>query len=128
ALDYAHVFRYSPREGTEAATWTDRAGPEESARRNAIIRERVARNWARFRGAQLGEALEVIGWRRRAREGARLIGLTDNYIKVEFDGADSLMGKRACVRLDSLDGERTLGTLVADHWPATPQRSQHAVD
>ena len=117
-LHYAHVFRYSPREGTEAAGWTDRADPDQSSRRNAVLRQRVARNWLRFRESQLGETLEVIVWRRRARTSGRLVGLTDNYIKVEFDGPDALMGGRARVRLEAVRGERSSGVLVAPGWDA----------
>ena len=115
-LHYAHVFTYSPRAGTHAAELHERrelrVAPEVARRRNAVLRERVARNWLAFRRGQLGQELEVMVWRRRHKKTGKLVGLTDNYIKVQFDGADALLGRRARIRLDELDGACTVGTLV----------------
>ena len=41
-----------------------------------------------------------------------LEGLTDNYIKVQFDGDDALLGGRARLRLEGLDGAESLGRLA----------------
>ncbi len=98
-IHYAHVFAYSPREGTAAASYPDRVAPEIQRKRSAALRARVGRNWSRFCEGQLGQRLPVMVWRRRARKSGRLVGLTDNYIEVEFDGDDALLGGTAQVEL-----------------------------
>jgi threonylcarbamoyladenosine tRNA methylthiotransferase MtaB len=115
-LHYAHVFTYSPRAGTHAATLhedaTLRVYPGVAKKRNATIRERVRRNWESFRRSQLEQALDVMVWRTRHKKSGQLVGLTDNYIKVEFEGGDELLGGRARVQLRRLEGERSFGELL----------------
>jgi threonylcarbamoyladenosine tRNA methylthiotransferase MtaB len=112
-LHYAHVFTYSPRAGTHAAELHERpdlrVAPDVAKRRNRVLRDRVARNWHAFRETQLGEELEVMVWRRRHRKTGKLVGLTDNYIKVQFEGPDEMLGRSARVRLEALEGETSLG-------------------
>jgi hypothetical protein len=51
-------------------------------------------------------------YRARDRHSGRLVALTDNYIKVQLDGPDALLGRAVRLRLTALDGERTLGELA----------------
>jgi threonylcarbamoyladenosine tRNA methylthiotransferase MtaB len=112
---YLHVFSYSDRRGTEAAR---RAAPRvpagEVRRRTARLRRLGAARQAAFRGAQIGRMLDVLVLEQRDRASGALVGLTDNYLEVAFDGPDTLMRGFARVRASGLAGDR-LGGVLADH-------------
>ncbi len=58
--------------------------------------------------------LDVLVLEHRHRETERLVGLTDNYLEVAFDGPDSLMRGFTRVRVTDADGA-PLGGTHADH-------------
>jgi threonylcarbamoyladenosine tRNA methylthiotransferase MtaB len=112
---YLHVFSYSDRRGTEAARLpTPRVPPEVVRRRTACLRRLGAAKHAAFRRAQVGRTLEVLVLEQRERLAGRLLGLTDNYLEVAFDGPDALMGGLTHVRITGTSGARAEGVLV-DH-------------
>jgi threonylcarbamoyladenosine tRNA methylthiotransferase MtaB len=73
---YLHVFTYSERPGTPAATSPDRVPMEARKERNRILRELVAGKNLEFRRSMIGRRLSVV----TLTEGA----LSDNFIKVEL--------------------------------------------
>lgn len=112
---YLHVFSYSDRRGTEAARLgTPRVPPEAIHERTARLRRLGAAKQAAFRRAQVGRTVEVLVLERRDRATGRLLGLTDNYLEVAFDGPDALMRGFAHVRVTRAGAARLEGTLV-DH-------------
>ncbi len=113
---YLHVFSYSDRRGTEAARLpTPRVAPGEIRRRTARLRRLGAARQAAFRARQLGRELEVLVLERREAGAGRLVGLTDNYLEVAFDGPDAWMRRFARVRVTAADGPRLGGEAVAPH-------------
>jgi threonylcarbamoyladenosine tRNA methylthiotransferase MtaB len=112
---YLHVFSYSDRRGTEAARLAGpRVRPEVIRRRTSRLRRLGATKQAAFRRAQVGRVVDVLVLEHRDRETGRLLGLTDNYLEVVFDGPDALMRHFARVGVAGADGTRLGGTLV-DH-------------
>ena len=107
-----HVFSYSEREGTAAVDLPDPVPPAERLARTRALRALSARKSLEFRGGQLGARCPAVVYRARERRGGRLVALTDNYIKVELDGPDALLGRAIQLQLDELDGPRTLGRLL----------------
>ena len=106
-----HVFSYSEREGTSAVDLPDSVPPAQRLARTRALRQlSVAKN-LEFRRGQLGARCPAVVYRARERRGGRLVALTDNYIKVELDGPDALLGRAIEVELDELDGPRTLARL-----------------
>ncbi len=94
-LTYLHVFPYSARPGTEAATLPGRvAGPaiRERARRLREVGHELA---AAFRQRQLGQTREAI-----ALDADGLV-LTDNYLKVRVPGVTP--NTRLDVRIDTAE-------------------------
>ena len=75
-LTYLHVFTYSERPGTPAATSLDRVPMEVRKERNRILRELAAGKNLEFRRSMIGRRLSVV----TLTEGA----LSDNFIKVEL--------------------------------------------
>lgn len=77
---YLHVFPYSPRPGTDAATMADQIPPEERERRAALLRELAGEKRRayerRFAGAVRAALVE------ERRVGGAAVALTDNYLRV----------------------------------------------
>ena len=76
---YLHVFTYSRREGTPAATTPDQVPARVARERNRLLRELAGRKNLEFRRRQLGRRLSVI-----TLEGDS--ALSDNYLKVHLCG------------------------------------------
>jgi threonylcarbamoyladenosine tRNA methylthiotransferase MtaB len=81
-LAYLHVFAFSPRPGTAAATMKD--APPEAVRRERSARLRAvgARRRAEFASAQVGTVLGVLPERRCGP--GRGQGLSGNYLRLRF--------------------------------------------
>lgn len=112
-MDFAHmhIFKYSPREGTKAARLggqvaidTKRARSAEAHRVAAAMKERVLRGF-------VGETRQVL-WE-RANEAGQMTGYTDNYLRLELDGAyPELAGRITPAHISGLrDGHRLTAVL-----------------
>ena len=99
ALPFAHVFVWSPRDGTPAAALGDRVASDLAARRSRILRRQVELGLRGFLAEQDGHERSAVILRHRHRSGS-LVALTDNYLRVHVDGSDALLGRRAWVRLE----------------------------
>lgn len=110
-LYYLHVFSYSQRPGTVAATLPDQVPPKvkkERAHRMKELREqKILRFWQSF----VGQRLEVLLENRRHRETGKLTGLTDNYIRVLVDGEDCLMSRMVEVEICRVEGDKVFGRI-----------------
>ena len=85
-----HVFRYSPRKGTPAATYEDAVSPHVSAARSRAMIQLGERLGTAFRRRMLGKHAELLV--EDSREGKaqhHLTGFTDNYLRVLVDTPDS---------------------------------------
>ena len=85
-----HVFRYSPRKGTPAATYEDAVSPHVSAARSRAMIQLGERLGTAFRRRMLGKHAELLV--EESREGKaqnHLTGFTDNYLRVLVDTPDS---------------------------------------
>ncbi len=110
-LDYAHVFPFSPRRGTEAAEMPDPVPEPEKQRRAAALREASDARWLEYRQRRLGSELEAVIHLHRRRDGA-LVGLTAEGIRVELEGSDAWLGRAVTVRLDRLEGGRSFAVAI----------------
>jgi threonylcarbamoyladenosine tRNA methylthiotransferase MtaB len=111
-FSYLHVFPYSPRTGTEAAGLGDAVDERTIGRRGRALRELGRRKNLEFRRRLAGGAAEVLVLETRDRATGRLVGLTGNYVEVQFDGPDALVGRLARVRVTGVEGDRTLGEMA----------------
>jgi threonylcarbamoyladenosine tRNA methylthiotransferase MtaB len=98
AIPFAHVFTWSPRQGTAAAELPDRVAPDCAARRSAVLRRAVARGYREFATRAFGRERSAVVLRRRTPSGS-LIALTDNFLRVRVEGPDSALGRRVRLRL-----------------------------
>ena len=77
----AHVFAFSRRPGTEAATLPDQIPGPIRARRTRELKAQVAVSEAAFRRAAIGLEADVL-WERKGANDDAPPGLTDNYLHV----------------------------------------------
>ncbi|MEE1106702.1 tRNA (N(6)-L-threonylcarbamoyladenosine(37)-C(2))-methylthiotransferase MtaB [Macrococcoides canis] len=106
-----HVFPYSMRTGTPAARMTDQI--DENVKNDRVHRlialsDQLAKEYAsRFEG----EVLEVIP-EEKASNGNMLVGYTDNYLKVQFEADEHLIGELVKVKIDKSGYPVNEGTFV----------------
>ena len=81
---YLHVFTYSPRPGTPAATMPDQVPLEIARERNRELRSLAAEKNLEFRRSFLGRTIEAITLAKRDADSTE--ALSDNYLKVEIRG------------------------------------------
>ena len=100
-----HVFRYSPRKGTPAATYPDQVSPHISAARSRAMIALGERLNTAFRQRMLGKQKEVLIEASREGENNCLAGFTDNYLRVLVDAPESAINQIRRVTLSSLEGD-----------------------
>ena len=100
-----HVFRYSPRKGTPAATYPDQVSPHISAARSQTMIALGERLNTAFRKRMLGKQKTVLIEASREGENNHLAGFTDNYLRVLVDAPESAINQIQSVTLDSLEGD-----------------------
>ncbi len=95
---YLHVFPYSERPGTKAATYGGKVAKIEKTRRVAALLALGEEKKIAFYARQLGRKLPVLVETQGSTDGL-LRGFTDNYVPVSFAGPDSLMNSIVTVDL-----------------------------
>lgn len=102
-----HVFPYSERPGTKALNIDHVVSPEEKHRRVAKLMKISEEKHAAFVNAHLGKKANVL-WESRSRNGQRMQGWTENYIRVETDYDPELINKVTSVILsdDNISAEQ----------------------
>ncbi len=104
-----HVFSYSPRPGTDAATYADQLNRGVITRRSRVLRSLSAEKTRAFRERSVGKAVEVVVLQSGTHAGV-VEGLSDNYLRVWFDGAADLIGRRVWVRIQTTTDDGVCGT------------------
>ncbi len=105
-----HVFTFSPRAGTHAATLPDQVPHAEKKARVAEMRALACDTDRAFRRRHLGESVGVV-W--EESRGGRWSGLSDNYIRVFADSDRELAGTIQHARLDAVVRGGVEGVLSA---------------
>ena len=100
-----HVFRYSPRKGTPAATYPDQVSPHVSAARSQAMIALGERLNIAFRQRMLGKQKEVLIEASREGKNKYLAGFTDNYLRVLVDAPESAINQIQSVTLGALEGD-----------------------
>src|SRR5699024_7372820 len=93
-----HVFPYSMRTGTPAARMTDQVDEEiknDRVHRLIELSNQLAKDYASKFDQTV---LEVIPEEKGSKDG-KLVGYADNYMKIEFDGDESLIGELVKVKV-----------------------------
>ncbi|MBI4456151.1 MAG: tRNA (N(6)-L-threonylcarbamoyladenosine(37)-C(2))-methylthiotransferase MtaB [Acidobacteria bacterium] len=105
-FSYLHVFPFSPRNGTPAASMKDQTPESEKGRRVEILRQLSNRKLKAFENRFLGKTLRALTL--YAREGGYWAALTGNYLRlkvaVEYAEANELVSVRIVRRGEALHG------------------------
>ncbi len=104
-FSYCHVFPFSPRPDTPAASYLRSAGHSEVTERAARLRELAKTKNLIYRNSFVGENLPAL-----LLHGTRE-ALTDNYIRVDV-GEVHKKSEFVSIRIHSVDGDGTRGTIV----------------
>ena len=104
-LTYLHVFTFSAREGTPAATMPGQVPKAVKKERNRILRELIAQKHERFERSLAGKRVHAVTLDRR-KPGATA-ALTDNFLHVEIPGAEIPAARMVEVELNG-DGRACL--------------------
>jgi len=110
-LSYLHVFPYSARRGTEAASWSERVPAPTVAARARRLRSVAAARGLAFRRALVGRLEDVLVLQTRDRVTGDLTGLTGNFVEVTFPGSERLIRGLARVRVLAADAAGVRGRL-----------------
>jgi threonylcarbamoyladenosine tRNA methylthiotransferase MtaB len=116
-VTYLHVFSYSRRPGTRAASLGPAVPERVVGERTRALRALGAEKASAFRRSLLGQVRPALTLHARADDGS-VRALTDNYVEVLVAGAPE--GERLNVELTSLDED---GHTVRGRWirdPADP--------
>ena len=103
-----HVFPYSARPRTEAATLKDDVSPGEKNRRKALMMKLAGECSQEFAEGLVGRTVQVLveGKQRGAKVSS---GFTDNYVRAVFKGGRP--GEIVDVRIESADGGIAYGVM-----------------
>ena len=112
-LSYLHVFSFSPRQGTEAATMPAQVPAQVRARRSAEMRALHDTLKAGFTARACGRKFEAIVLEDTDAGSGRYRSLTDHYLEVLVEASAEDRGRLVQVRVDSIDGARAHGTIVS---------------
>lgn len=97
-----HVFPYSERPGTRALSLGGAVSQADKQRRAAVMLRMSEEKLRGFASRSIGSVRPVLV--EHARPDGKMLGLTDNYLRVEIDRDDSLANTVVPVRLVSIEG------------------------
>ncbi|CAM3437879.1 tRNA (N(6)-L-threonylcarbamoyladenosine(37)-C(2))-methylthiotransferase MtaB [Marinicrinis lubricantis] len=109
-----HVFPYSKRSGTPAARMEDQIDEEEKNRRVHQLIDLSERMQLEYAKQFVGEVVEVIPERpyKGAPDSGLLMGTSDNYLNVIFEGTEEMLGQICRVKITEADVNECRGTFV----------------
>ncbi|MGA2192879.1 MAG: tRNA (N(6)-L-threonylcarbamoyladenosine(37)-C(2))-methylthiotransferase MtaB [Nitrospirota bacterium] len=107
-INYLHVFPYSPRPGTRAYSLGDPVRVDVKRERSLRLRELGRLKRLKFMQDFVGSTITVVA---EDKSGV-YSGLSDNYIRVRFDGAGLKPGAPAALRIDEVTDGHCNGRLA----------------
>lgn len=112
-MNYFHVFSYSKRKGTPAASFPDQVPEREKKARAQKLRALSDEKQLAYRQRFLGQALEVIV--EESDPGEPLKGMSENYLKVQIDpnGLELKPNDLIQVKIKSVEMESTFSVATA---------------
>ena len=112
-ISYLHVFPYSRRPGTQAASFKEQVNGKIKDERVRRLRKLDQKKRQAFYRRQLGTVHRVLVERRNTKTGM-LQGFTENYIPLQFAGPSRLIRQVVPVCLDRIQDDQPIATLEMD--------------
>ena len=107
-----HIFPFSKRDGTAACAMAGAVPGDEIKNRFQSMKIAAITASYLYREGFLKQLVDVLVESKKEKHSGRLTGYSDNYIKVIFDGPDSLMKRIIPVRIEELSLSYTMGSYV----------------
>jgi len=102
-LSYIHVFPFSARPGTPAASLPGVPSPRERRERTAHLRSLSGEKSSAFRSSFIGKRLPAIVLGKQAAHGKGWLGLSDNYLPILIlDGGEEMVGQFASIVIEGI--------------------------
>ncbi len=120
-IAYLHVFPFSARKGTPAATFSGQVSSQVIKARCQTLRELGEKKRRTFYGAFLGRKLKVLVESKRDRGSGLLKGYSRNYIPVLIRAGDEHIHQELEVGVVEVCGEKVFGKVLS------PQRTQRLI-
>jgi threonylcarbamoyladenosine tRNA methylthiotransferase MtaB len=111
-IAYLHVFPYSPRPTTPAASMSAQVSPAVIRQRCGLLRELDRAKRLTFLRRFLGEMRQVLVENRRDEASSMQCGFTDNYIPVLVQASASLENQVVMTRLDRLQSNKLVAIPI----------------
>ena len=105
-LSQMHIFKYSPRKGTPAATMENQVDPQMKHFRSEQLLNLSKVNFNKFIGRELDVLFE------QNIEGNKYEGLTSNYIRVVVESDKNIQGQILKVKINDVKDEYVEGILL----------------
>ncbi len=105
---YLHVFPYSQRPGTPATEFPNQVTQQKKKKRTEKLRELGKKKKELFYKSQLGTIRPVLFEGKRDKNNL-LKGISDNYLAVRMEGADSLLRQEIPVLLTTMEEGYIIG-------------------
>lgn len=112
AFSKMHVFKYSPRKGTPAATFPNQVHPSVKEERSNIVLELSNHMLQEFNKRFLGRVMPVLFEEEAGGMKGFIEGYTENYIRVICEASSSLCGNIQNVMLEKIENDFVVGRLV----------------
>lgn len=109
---YLHVFPFSPRPGTPAASMPGRPHPRVVKERAQRLRDLGAIKKKKFYEENIGRIAEVLLESKREPATGRLLGFTRNYVKVAVKASKEFENKEIRAKLLKLEGKYVVAETV----------------
>ncbi len=107
-----HIFPYSVRRGTLAETMPDHVPHEVLAQNKRLLADLDDAMASEFRELWVGSEVPALIEGRRNPQTGQLTGLSDRFVRVDFDGGDELMNEIIPIRVKNNGVDRVLGQRV----------------
>lgn len=108
----AHVFQYSQRKGTPAASRPDQVSPDIKEKRSKIIIELTNKSREEFLKRFIGRTMDVLFEQPSSSQKGYFEGKTDNYITVLVPTSKNLSGEFLKVRLEEITPDGVKGKII----------------
>ncbi len=115
-ISYLHVFTYSRRPGTDAASMDHQVDPQTHQRRSFALRQLSKRKRRAFLAEQVDTEQEVLF---EPGDGATYMeGWTENYARVRTDHAPDVINEIVPVKILRHENEYLIGRVLQHHFEA----------
>jgi threonylcarbamoyladenosine tRNA methylthiotransferase MtaB len=111
-ISYLHVFPYSPRPSTPAASIQPLIGSQEVQKRARDLRALGLQKKLLFNQRRVGKTAEVLVEGKVAGKSGWMTGLTENYVRVHLPGPGDWTNHLIRVRLQKAEGQALIGEVI----------------